>query len=71
MRRLDGYEYRPLRLPAHVSRSAAREVLQLHAHVHGWELARVHRTPDGTRQVVLRRRTRTAGDVGAGREVGP
>ena len=56
----DPYEYRPLRLPPGTSRSAAREVLSLYAHAKGWELARLALHPDGTRQVVLRRRrTRT------------
>lgn len=50
------YEYRPLRLPAGTSRSAAREVLSLYAQFHGWELARLVLSGDGTRQVVLRRK---------------
>lgn len=50
------YEYRPLRLPAGTSRSAAREVLSLYAQFHGWELSRLVLAGDGTRQVVLRRK---------------
>ena len=54
------WEYAPLRLPADVTRVAAAVRLSLHAEFGGWELARVQRYTDGTRQVVLRRRRRAA-----------
>jgi hypothetical protein len=50
------YEYAPLRLPANVDRVTATAQLTLQAEFSGWELARVRLFPDGTRQVVLRRR---------------
>jgi hypothetical protein len=52
----DGYEYQPLRIAADMSRSAAAGMLALRAEFTGWELARVLRYPDGSRQVWLRRK---------------
>ena len=57
---IDGdWEYRPLRLPAAVSRRTAATQLAIHAEFSGWELSRVLLYSDGTRKVWLRRR-RTA-----------
>jgi hypothetical protein len=50
------YEYAPLRLPSNVDRMTATAQLTLQAEYSGWELARVRLFPDGTRQVMLRRR---------------
>jgi hypothetical protein len=50
------YEYAPLRLPPNVDRMAATAQLAIQAEFAGWELTRVRLYPDGTRQVVLRRR---------------
>jgi hypothetical protein len=55
MERMD-YEYAPLRLPKHVDRLTAAAQLAIQAEFSGWELARVQLFPDGTRQVMLRRR---------------
>jgi Family of unknown function (DUF5703) len=52
------YEFAPLRIPPGTSRSAAATMLSLQAETGGWELARLQLHPDGTRQVVLRRRSR-------------
>ncbi len=52
------WEYVPLRIPAEVSRSNAAAQLSLHAEFGGWELHRVARYMDGTRQVMLRRKLR-------------
>jgi hypothetical protein len=60
---IDGdWEYRPLRLPAGVSRRAAATQLAIHAEFAGWELSRVLLYSDGTRKVWLRRK-RTARPV--------
>jgi hypothetical protein len=57
---IDGdWEYRPLRLPAAVSRRTAATQLAIHAEFSGWELSRVLLYSDGTRKVWLKRR-RTA-----------
>jgi Family of unknown function (DUF5703) len=57
---IDGdWEYRPLRLPAAVSRRAAATQLAIQAEFTGWELSRVLLYSDGTRKVWVRRR-RTA-----------
>jgi Family of unknown function (DUF5703) len=53
------YEYAPLRLPANVDRMTATAQLTIQAEYAGWELARVRLFPDGTRQVMLRRRLGT------------
>ena len=50
------YEYAPLRLPSNVDRVTATAQLTIQAEFGGWELARVRLFPDGTRQVMLRRR---------------
>jgi Family of unknown function (DUF5703) len=50
------YEYAPLRLPSNVDRFAAAAQLAIQAEFSGWELARVKLFPDGTRQVMLRRK---------------
>jgi hypothetical protein len=50
------YEYAPLRLPSNVDRLTAAVQLTIQAEYSGWELARVRLYPDGSRQVVLRRR---------------
>jgi hypothetical protein len=55
------YEYAPLRLPPHVDRMTAAVQLTIAAEYSGWELARVRLFPDGTRQVMLRRRATDAG----------
>jgi hypothetical protein len=52
------YEFAPLRIPPGTSRSAAATMLSLQAETGGWELARLLLHADGTRQVVLRRRSR-------------
>ena len=57
----DEWEYRPLRLPAGVSRRTATTQLAIHAEFAEWELSRVLLYSDGTRKVWLRRkRTKTA-----------
>ena len=57
---IDGdWEYRPLRLPAAVSRRTAATQLAIQAEFAGWELSRVLLYADGTRKVWLKRR-RTA-----------
>ncbi|CCH31468.1 DUF5703 family protein [Actinosynnema sp. NPDC047251] len=57
---VDGdWEYRPLRLPAGVSRRTATTQLAIHAEFSGWELARTLLFVDGSRKVWLRRK-RTA-----------
>ena len=50
------YEYAPMRLPPNVDRLTANAQLTIQAEFGGWELARVRVYPDGTRQVMLRRR---------------
>ena len=57
------WEYAPLRIPADVGRISAAAQLSLHAEFGGWELARVQRFVDGTRQVVLRRKRRPRGSL--------
>jgi hypothetical protein len=56
------WEYRPLRLPAGISRRAAATQLALQAEFAGWELSRVLLFADGTRKVWLRRK-RTAASL--------
>lgn len=51
------WEYHPLRLPPDVSRLTASVQLAIQAEYGGWELSRVRLYADGTRRVVLRRRT--------------
>jgi hypothetical protein len=57
------WEYAPLRIPSDVTRVNAAVRLTLHAEYGGWELARVRRYTDGTRQVLLRRRRRAREQV--------
>jgi hypothetical protein len=52
------YEFAPLRIPPGTSRSAAATMLSLQSDVGGWELARLQLHADGTRKVILRRRSR-------------
>jgi hypothetical protein len=54
------WEYAPLRIPSDVSRISAAVRLALHAEYGDWELARVRRYADGTRQIMLRRKRRAA-----------
>jgi hypothetical protein len=58
------YEYAPLRLPSNVDRLSAAAQLAIQAEFSGWELARVRLFPDGTRQVMLRRRVQGAPQPG-------
>ena len=50
------YEYAPLRFPSNVDRVTAVAQLTIQAEFGGWELDRVRLYPNGTRQVLLRRR---------------
>jgi len=52
------WEYAPLRIPSDVTRINAAVRLALHAEYGGWELARVRRYTDGSRQILLRRKRR-------------
>jgi hypothetical protein len=52
------YEFAPLRIPPGTSRSAAATMLSLQAETGGWELARLQLHADGTRKIILRRRSR-------------
>lgn len=54
------WEYAPLRIASDVTRVTAAAQLSLHAEYGGWELARVRRYVDGTRQIVLRRKRRVS-----------
>jgi hypothetical protein len=56
MARSEDYEYAPLRIEPTVSPAAAATMLTIHAEFSGWELARVLKFSDGSRQVWLRRR---------------
>ena len=58
------YEYAPLRLPSNVDRLTAAAQLAIQAEFSGWELARVQLYPDGTRQVMLRRRVQNTAAPG-------
>ncbi|MGH8876411.1 MAG: DUF5703 family protein [Stackebrandtia sp.] len=51
------YEYAPLRLPTDIDNLSAQAQLSVAAEYGGWELARVRRYADGTRKVILRRKT--------------
>jgi hypothetical protein len=54
---IDGeWEYRPVQLPADVSRMTAAVRLAIQAEFAGWELSRVRLYPRGVRKVWLRRR---------------
>jgi hypothetical protein len=50
------FDYRGLRIDANTSRSAAATMLSLRAEFGGWELDRVLRFEDGSRQVWMRRK---------------
>jgi hypothetical protein len=50
------WEYRPVQLPADVSRMTAAVRLAIQAEYSGWELSRVRLYPRGVRKVWLRRR---------------
>lgn len=50
------WEYRPLRIEPHLSRSAAATLLSIRAEFSGWELVRSLCYADGSRRVWLRRR---------------
>lgn len=50
------YEETLIRLDRFASRSSVRLLLTQHAEYGGWELRRLRKYPDGTRQVWLRRR---------------
>jgi hypothetical protein len=52
------YEYAPLRIPAGASRSAAAQFMSMQSETGGWELARLQLHADGTRKILMRRRTR-------------
>ena len=52
------YEYAPLRIPPGTSRSAAAQLMSMQSDTGGWELARLQLHQDGTRKVILRRRSR-------------
>ncbi|MFI6604523.1 DUF5703 family protein [Nonomuraea sp. NPDC050536] len=43
-------------IPRDISREAARQLLTEHAEYGQWELSRVRKYPDGSRQVRLRRK---------------
>ncbi|GAA2102299.1 hypothetical protein GCM10009841_18650 [Microlunatus panaciterrae] len=45
-----------MRLGRHVSRRAVRQLLTDHAEYGGWELTRLRRYADGTREVWIRRK---------------
>ncbi len=53
---MSDYQFRRLRLPRGTSRTAARQLLVAEAETGGWELDRLRLYPDGSRQVLLRRR---------------
>jgi hypothetical protein len=50
------YEVERVRLGPHLSRNAVRQILTDHAEYGGWELARLRRYRDGTRDVWIRRK---------------
>ncbi|HYP44412.1 MAG TPA: DUF5703 family protein [Propionibacteriaceae bacterium] len=50
------YEIERVRLGRHVSRGAVRQLLADHAEYGGWELTRLRRYRDGTRDVWIRRK---------------
>jgi hypothetical protein len=50
------YEIERVRLGRHVSRGAVRQLLTDHAEYGGWELTRLRRYRDGTRDVWIRRK---------------
>jgi Family of unknown function (DUF5703) len=50
------YEVERVRLGRHLSRNAVRQFLTDHAEYGGWELARLRRYRDGTRDAWIRRK---------------
>ena len=50
------YEVERVRLGRHLSRKAVRQFLTDHAEYGGWELARLRRYRDGTRDAWIRRK---------------
>ncbi len=50
------YEVNRVRLGRHVPRNAVRQLLTDHAEYGGWELTRLRRYRDGTRDVWIRRK---------------
>jgi len=50
------YEVERVRLGRHLSRNAVRQLLTDHAEYGGWELTRLRRYSDGTRDVWIRRK---------------
>ena len=50
------YEFQRFRLPRTISRAAVRRLLTERAEYGGWELARLRRYRDGTRDVWIRRK---------------
>jgi Family of unknown function (DUF5703) len=50
------YEVERVRLGRHLSRNAVRQLLTDHAEYGGWELARLRRYGDGTRDAWIRRK---------------
>jgi hypothetical protein len=50
------YEIERVRLGRHVSRGAVRQLLTEQAEYGGWELTRLRRYSDGTRDVWIRRK---------------
>lgn len=50
------YEVERVRLGRHVSRGAVRQLLTEQAEYGGWELTRLRRYSDGTRDVWIRRK---------------
>ncbi|RCK68193.1 MULTISPECIES: DUF5703 family protein [Desertihabitans] len=50
------YEERRVRLDRDLSRNAVRRLLTDHAEYGGWELARLRRYRDGTREAWMRRK---------------
>lgn len=50
------WEYRPLRIPAGISRRAATTQLAINAEFGGWELCRTLLYSDGSRRMWLRRK---------------
>jgi Family of unknown function (DUF5703) len=55
MRRVE-YEVERVRLGRHLSRNAVRQFLTDHAEYGGWELARLRRYRDGSRDAWIRRK---------------
>jgi hypothetical protein len=50
------YEVERVRLGRHLSRNAVRQLLTDHAEYGGWELTRLRRYSNGTRDVWIRRK---------------